>query len=217
MSLYVKLYLNMHMLHKNYVGIHNIFEEDSKVSDKKLLKRIISYAIVFVFLFQCTLGVYAANMDKNQISEKATKQIKKELPKPAALKTNSLHKLPPGLVKKEGALEKWKGKKEVVEERTENSKTYLNADGTFTSAIFMNPIHIKDHKGKLIDIDNTLVPLKEGSKYAHRNKLGTFDAFFSGKAAENGSIKVEKNNITIEVTSMDATTKIHIYCRSKYA
>ncbi|MDF2531065.1 MAG: hypothetical protein K0Q65_646 [Clostridia bacterium] len=174
---------------------------------QKLLKRIISCTIVFIFVFQCTLGVYAENMNKNPMTDKAGKQVKKELPKLAALKTKSPHKLPPGLVKKEGALEKWQSKKEVVEARTENSKTYLNEDGTLTSAIFMNSIHIKDHKGELIDIDNTLVPLKEGNKYAHKNKMGDFDVFFSGKAAEKGSIKVEKNNITIEMTSMDATTK----------
>ena len=168
---------------------------------------MISYIIVFIFLFQCTLGIYADNMDKSQISDKTANEIKKELPKLASLKTQSPHKLPPGLVKKEDAFEKWKGKKEVVEDRTETSKTYDNGDGTFTSAIFMQPVHIKDHKGKLIDIDNTLVPLKSGGKYSHKNKMGAFDVFFSGEAAENGSVKVEKDNITIEMTSIDAITK----------
>jgi RHS repeat-associated protein len=188
------------------IGTYNILEEDGKVRINKMIKRLIAYAIVFVFMFQCTLGVYAENMDKNQMSDKAAKEIKKEL-KLAAVKTEKPHKLPPGLMKKEDAFEKWKGKKEKVEDRTENSKTYVNEDGTLTSVVFMQPIHIKDHKGKLIDIDNTLVPLKEGNKYSHKNKIGHFDVFFSGESSENGSIKVEKNNITIEMTSLDATTK----------
>ncbi|MDF2519530.1 MAG: hypothetical protein K0R84_158, partial [Clostridia bacterium] len=182
------------------------FGEGRKLFNKKTFRRIISYVIIIVFLLQSTLGVFADSAGKNPAADNGAKLVKKELPKAAMAKTEKLHKLPPGLVKKEDALDRWKGKKEIIESRTENSKTYQNEDGTYTTAVFMSPIHIKDNKGNLIDIDNTLVPLETG-EYSHKNKLGAFDVFFAGEDKETGSIKVEKDNISVEMTSKDATTK----------
>ncbi|MDA6790863.1 hypothetical protein OSL42_26185, partial [Escherichia coli] len=44
--------------------------------------------------------------------------------------------------------------KEVVSMRTETAKVYENLDGTYTSEVFLEPIHFKKDE-KWVDIDNT--------------------------------------------------------------
>lgn len=46
--------------------------------------------------------------------------------------------------------------KEILAERTENKKVFLNSDGTYTIRLFQSPIHYESN-GVYKDIDNTLI------------------------------------------------------------
>lgn len=115
--------------------------------------------------------------------------------------TEKPHRIPPGLMKNQDRFEKWKDKKEIIEQRTGNSKTYLNQDGSKTAVVFMEPVHIKDLSGSCIEIDNRLVPdTKAGSKSLYRNKRGIYQVAFSGEGQQNGKIMLSKDNISLEIT-----------------
>jgi len=173
---------------------------------KNTLYKLISYLVIFIFTFQCSIGIYADNMSMNT-GDKGNSSIKKEkkIPELDGAKVKKPHKIPNGLLKKADAFEKWKNKKELLENRTENSKTYLNEDGTKTSVIFFQTIHVKDSEGKFIEIDSSLVEIAgKGNKYAYKNKTGLFDVYFTGKEGKQASYKVQKGNISIEISPEDA-------------
>ena len=69
---------------------------------------------------------------------------------------------------------------EVKELRTENTKHYRHMDGTYTAAIYPEPVHYKDSAGEWKDIDNTLSlnsKKKSASGKSTYNFLGFFKKF----------------------------------------
>lgn len=177
-------------------------EGDGELNKKSRFYKLISYLIIIIFTFQCSIGIYADNLTMNT-GDKGNSSIKKEkkIPELNVAKAKKPHKIPYGLSKKADAFEKWKNKKELVENRTENSKTYLNEDGTKTAVVFMQPIHVKDSKGNYVDVDSSLVETKgRGGKYSYKNKTGMFDVFFTGSKNGEASYKVEKDNISVEIS-----------------
>ena len=56
---------------------------------------------------------------------------------------------------------------EIIELRTEFSKSYDNGDGTITSFIDTVPVHYDDN-GQWVDIDNSLI-LDDNGNYTNKN------------------------------------------------
>jgi hypothetical protein len=59
--------------------------------------------------------------------------------------------------------------REVKSERTENTKIFLNEDGTRTAIMDNKPIHYRDALGNLQDIDLNIVPSID-SEYAYKSE-----------------------------------------------
>ncbi|MGW0608304.1 LamG-like jellyroll fold domain-containing protein [Streptomyces sp. NPDC002640] len=78
--------------------------------------------------------------------------VSPDLPGPGPLKKADV----PGATAPAGFDEK--RSKEVPGERSKRSSTYLNADGTFTTRFFTEPVNYRDTKGNWRRIDTTLVP-----------------------------------------------------------
>ena len=62
---------------------------------------------------------------------------------------------------------------EVLDRRTESSRTILNSDGSYTVESFSGPIHFKDKKGALQPIESDLVA-SDKPGYAVKNKANSF-------------------------------------------
>ncbi|MCM3005799.1 DNRLRE domain-containing protein [Priestia koreensis] len=79
---------------------------------------------------------------------------------------------------------------EIKSMRTENSKTYLNPDGTYTSEISQDPIHFKNENNQWETIDNDLtINAQDGSV---QNKANQFTVKFDQQPSVNQPIiKIE--------------------------
>ncbi|MDF2611607.1 MAG: hypothetical protein K0R92_3081, partial [Lachnospiraceae bacterium] len=108
------------------------------------MNRIVSLVLIVVTLL--ITPAQAAQAAPNQGNANAAKQAMKEIPVGKPVQTKKSVTLPYGILKKEDALLKWAGKKEEIASRTENSKTYLNEDGSKTTLMFFEPIHVKADK-----------------------------------------------------------------------
>lgn len=81
--------------------------------------------------------------------------------------------------------------KEVVSMRTETAKVYENLDGTYTSEVFLEPIHYKKEE-KWVDIDNSLY---ENANGEFENKSNKFKIKFPKKPKD----KTEAELFTYEI------------------
>ncbi|MDQ0156471.1 DNRLRE domain-containing protein [Robertmurraya andreesenii] len=90
-----------------------------------------------------------------------------------------------------------KVRKEVENLRTENSKTFLNEDGTYTAEIAQSPIHYKDAKGKWKEIDNTLVDVQD--KAAVENKSNKFKVKIEKEIKGERSISITDQDKSINL------------------
>lgn len=82
---------------------------------------------------------------------------------------------------------------ELIEKRTETSKTYDNGDGTFTNEIYPAPVHFKEND-KWIDIDSNIIM---GSDGKYKNKANKFKISFSkdSKQTEFTSFDIDGKSI----------------------
>ena len=120
------------------------------MNKRKIFYRIMSIILIVVTLLtsqsESILAATSKN-PKNQSGKRLSDGKKpKDQPIGKELKTKKPSKIPYGILKNEDKLEKWKNKKELIEERTGNSKTYLNDDRTKTTLMFFEPIHVKSGK-----------------------------------------------------------------------
>lgn len=96
---------------------------------------------------------------------------------------------------------------EIISMRTEESKTYLNENDTYTVEVAEKPIHFKDeNKKEWQTIDNTLVPDLSGEAFV--NKANSLVTEFSQEAAENKelvSIQEGENSITLSPVGASTT------------
>lgn len=188
--------------------------------NRKMFMRCISFAVVFVFILQSSMGTALAllsNIDRDISGKQAprtaegTEEVYSLAQRPGLGEavTEKPHRIPPGLMKNQDRFEKWKDKKEIIEQRTGSSKTYLNSDGSKTAVIFMEPVHIKDPSGSYVEIDNRLVPdnAAAAGRPLYRNKRGLYQAAFSVEGQQNGKIVLSKDNISLEITVKDTEGK----------
>jgi hypothetical protein len=62
---------------------------------------------------------------------------------------------------------------ELVDLRTESSRTFANDDGSYTTEMFPGPIHFKEAAGEWKQIDNTFVPTSEPG-FAYENAANAY-------------------------------------------
>lgn len=67
---------------------------------------------------------------------------------------------------------------ELPEQRTATSRTERNADGTFTTTVFAEPIHYRGADGAWNKIDNELVDAAADQTYRWHNAANSFDVRF---------------------------------------
>lgn len=75
------------------------------------------------------------------------------------------------------------GALELPGKRTATSNTYLNADGSFTTAVASSPVNYRDASGAWQPIDTRLVASSD-SAYAYENAAGPFKARFKATAGD---------------------------------
>ncbi len=83
--------------------------------------------------------------------------------------------------------------KELVDKRTDKSKTYLMSDGSYEAKLYAEPIHYKDSTGKWAEIDDTLVATPDGRAYV--NKADRFRVTLS-KVAGMASFEIAGKKIS---------------------
>jgi RHS repeat-associated protein len=69
------------------------------------------------------------------------------------------------------------GRVELVELRTEQSKTFRNGNGTFTASVFAEPVHFRNGSGRWQEISSRLVAADSGG-FAFRNEANDFRVLF---------------------------------------
>ncbi|MER2008554.1 MAG: DNRLRE domain-containing protein, partial [Psychrobacillus sp.] len=89
---------------------------------------------------------------------------------------------------------------EVLEARTETSKTYNNHDGTFSTEIYEAPIHFKGNNGSWKEIDNELQKQKVNGKGQFKNKDNNFVVTFDEKLEDDTNhVQVTENQYTLDM------------------
>ncbi|WP_108670434.1 DNRLRE domain-containing protein [Peribacillus acanthi] len=89
--------------------------------------------------------------------------------------------------------------KEIISLRTENSKTYLNEDGTHRAEISQEPIHFKDEKNQWQPIDNKIV--SNNTEGVYENKANAFTVQFDQQQESSKPLmEIAEDNISAQLT-----------------
>ena len=84
---------------------------------------------------------------------------------------------PFGATNRSGAAVQAADRVELTELRTRTSKTYRNADGTFTNSLYTGSVHYRDERGRWQDIQSDLTAAGEPG-YGWRNRANSFRTLF---------------------------------------
>lgn len=88
-------------------------------------------------------------------------------------------------------------RKELVDKRTETSKTFLNPDGTLTTEISQKPIHFKNNRKEWQPIENELVENQKEQVY--ENKANAFKVKFDQEQkTDSPFMELEDEQTTVE-------------------
>lgn len=88
---------------------------------------------------------------------------------------------------------------EIIEKRTETSKTFDNGDGTFTGHLYPGPIHFLE-EGKWKEFDNTITPSANGEFV---NQANPFKARFGSRGKSPVITSYEYQDYKIEYSLAD--------------
>lgn len=99
---------------------------------------------------------------------------------------------------------------ELVQQRTETSRTFDNHDGTFSTSLYSGPVHFRNSQGDWQPISSALVSSGEAG-YAYENEANRFRALFKQQLGNNylavesggGRFKVSLQN----AAQVDAQTR----------
>ncbi len=99
-----------------------------------------------------------------------------------------------------------KGRKpgEQADMRTAFSKTFLNADGTWSQKTYSAPVHYKDGKGQWQDIDNTIVDDSSVTGYGLSNKASDWHAYFASASGGQTLMQVRFSGGSMSETLLGA-------------
>ncbi len=85
--------------------------------------------------------------------------------------------------------------RELVERRTEDSRTFVGQDGKFETVFYGGPIHYRDARGQWQPIDNTLVPAP-GSGAGLRNAAGEVQVSLPPMLG-TGPVQVSRDDVSV--------------------
>lgn len=94
---------------------------------------------------------------------------------------------------------------ELIEKRTEKSKTFANSDGTLTTQIFENPIHYKNSSGQWISIDNTIEAKPDNTL---TNKSNNFNVKFQKQISNSQLLEINKDNLVISMNPVGTSDPV---------
>lgn len=100
------------------------------------------------------------------------------------------------------------GRQEIVSKRTENSKTYLNANGTFTTEISQKPIHFKNNHNKWEMVANELV--ENHMEQVYENKANNFKVKFKKENIPNApflTVEDEQSSVELQLGPLEHTNE----------
>lgn len=96
---------------------------------------------------------------------------------------------------------------EIEELRTENTKHYRHKDGTYTAAVYSEPIHYMDSSGSWKDIDNTLTIKSIAGKSAYVPTATSLDIRIPQDFTNNQMLTIGKDGYTVgmRIKTLDNT------------
>lgn len=103
---------------------------------------------------------------------------------------------------KDPLAEEAKAQNEDIAKRTLNSKTFELEEGRYLTEISMNPVHYLE-KGKLLDIDNTLIASK-AKGFAYENKANSFKVFLAEKTGDKKLVRTQLGKYLLDWQILDA-------------
>jgi RHS repeat-associated protein len=160
---------------------------------------------------QTELANAALNNAKSK-GQNTTSEANKNRPKGKEVVNKKKTTIPYGILKNENILKKWTTKKELIANRTSNSKTYLNDDGSKTTLLFFEPIHVdadnsaseKAKYGKndltqssYLEINNNLMSVEAKGKQSFKNTLGLYDVYFPENSSDGIQMNYEDVSLTL--------------------
>lgn len=86
---------------------------------------------------------------------------------------------------------------EITELRTENAKHYRHEDGTYTAAVYPEPIHYMDSSGSWKDIDNTLTLKSVEGKATYAPTAAALDIRIPQDFSNNQMLTIGKDGYTV--------------------
>lgn len=86
---------------------------------------------------------------------------------------------------------------EITELRTENAKHYRHEDGTYTAAVYPEPIHYMDSSGAWKDIDNTLTLKSVAGKATYTPAAAALDIRIPQDFSNNQMLTIGKDGYTV--------------------
>lgn len=86
---------------------------------------------------------------------------------------------------------------ELIEYRTETTKTFANPDGSYTTEIAETPLHYRNESGTWAPINNTLVP--DVATNTLVNKSNAYQVFFQKQNLQQQLVKVNMNNMSVSM------------------
>ena len=96
----------------------------------------------------------------------------------------------------------------VETERTQFTRTFRNADGSYTRRIYSTPIQFYDRRGRLQDIDNTLTRTRSGgflgfgSREYYANTANSYEVLLPVNPSENQGVTIRNDNISLELVPL---------------
>lgn len=161
-------------------------------SGKKILLVIVTVAM-FITSFQLFSDVYAT--ENNKIKDEDTYGESYEEDVAPSTQKTQIEKEDSDVIIKEPVVtkdtDKFDKNDEIINKRTENSKTYKLNSGQYVTEFYFDPIHKKEGK-KYVEIDNTLekkTGLLRSTSSTYVNKDGLYDF-----GVQDGTIEVSDSN-----------------------
>ncbi|TLM97407.1 DNRLRE domain-containing protein, partial [bacterium] len=102
---------------------------------------------------------------------------------------------------KDPLAEEAKAQNEDIAKRTLNSKTFELDEGRYLTEISIDPVHYRE-KGKLLDIDNTLVASK-AKGFAYENKANSFKVFLAEKTGDKKLVRTQLGKYLLDWQILD--------------
>lgn len=98
-------------------------------------------------------------------------------------------------VEKQIEEESYSQDKEVIGDRTANSKTYKLDEKTTVQEIYFDKVHFKDEKGNYQEVDNTLKLAEDGQDY--ENQANDYTVNFPTEITKDDGISIEKGKASL--------------------